>query len=263
MKITDLTDEHVESFLICLEEWSEDMKDAGDQRRQWYNEMKDKGLRVKLAFNDAGVLAGFIQYLPVEHSTIMGEDCYFIACIWIHGHKQGRGKLTGKGLGKALLQAAEDDVKSLGASGIAAWGLILPFWMKASWFKKHGYRKVDRLGIAALMWKPFTDNAAAPSWRKQIKKPEAGIDKVKISIFNHGWCAALNISTERIKRITAEFPDKVTLEEYNTRNRTVMEEWGLSDALYIDTDLVNTGPPPSYDKLKRLVVKKLKQRKLL
>ena len=28
--------------------------------------------------------------------------------------------------------------------GIAAWGLSLPFWMKASWFKKHGFKKVDK-----------------------------------------------------------------------------------------------------------------------
>ena len=30
---------------------------------------------------------------------------------------------------------------------MAVWGVALPFWMKASWFKKQGYRKVDRQGI--------------------------------------------------------------------------------------------------------------------
>jgi len=35
-------------------------------------------------------------------------------------------------MGKTLLQAAENDVKAMGAKGIVAWGLILPFWMKAS-----------------------------------------------------------------------------------------------------------------------------------
>ena len=33
---------------------------------------------------------------------------------------------------------------------MAAWGLALPIWMRASWFKKHGYRKADRRGFATL-----------------------------------------------------------------------------------------------------------------
>ncbi|MDP3114458.1 MAG: GNAT family N-acetyltransferase [Candidatus Cloacimonadaceae bacterium] len=225
--------------------------------------MQQKGLRVKLAYNDKDVLAGFIQYLPVEQSILEGKDCYIIYCIWVHGHKKGRGNLMGKGLGTALLEAAEQDVKALGAKGIAAWCLTLPFWMKAAWFKKHGYKKVDADGIAALMWKPFSDDAIPPQWRKPIKKPTAGTEKVIIRAFNHGWCAAQNIAFERMKKIAAEFHDQVVYEEYNTRDRAIMEEWGLSDALFIDADAVNTGPPPSYDKLKKLVEKKLKKRKLL
>ena len=50
-------------------------------------------------------------------------------------------------MGKALLRAAEEDARALGALGMAAWGISLPFWMKASWFRKHGYRKADRQGI--------------------------------------------------------------------------------------------------------------------
>jgi len=46
----------------------------------------------------------------------------------------------GRGIGSALLEAAENDARELGAKGMAAWGLWLPFWMKASWFKKHGYK---------------------------------------------------------------------------------------------------------------------------
>jgi len=85
-------------------------------------------------------------------------------CIWVHGHKQGRGNFQGHGMGSALLDAAEADARALGAKGLAAWGLWLPFWMKASWFKRHGYRKADRQGIAVLLWKPFTGDAQPPRW---------------------------------------------------------------------------------------------------
>ena len=161
-----------------------------------------------------------------------------------------------------MLQAAEQDVKALGAKGIAAWGLTLPFWMKAAWFKKHGYKKVDADGVAALMWKPFSEDTIPPHWRKPQKTPTLLPDKVKISAFIHGWCTAQNIAIERMIKVASEFPDHVIYEQYNTRDRAVLEEWGLSDALFIDADAVNTGPPPSYKKLKDLVVKKLKKRKL-
>ena len=62
----------------------------------------------------------------IEHSIIEGKDLYFIYCIWVHGYKKGVGNHQKKGIGKALLQAAEEDAESKGAKGIAAWGLSMP-----------------------------------------------------------------------------------------------------------------------------------------
>ena len=56
--------------------------------------------------------------------------------------------------------------------GVAAWGLSIPVWMKASWFKKHGYTKVDKDGIASLLWKAFTEDAVPPHWIKEQKRPQ-------------------------------------------------------------------------------------------
>lgn len=151
MKIIDLDETHQPLYFLCLEDWSDEIKEAGNHKELWYHKVKDKGLRVKLALDDEGNVGGMIQYLPSEHSIVEGKDLYFIYCIWIHGHKKGRGNFQKRGMGKALLQAAEEDAKALGAKGIAAWGISLPFWMKASWFKKHGYKKVDKEKIQVLM----------------------------------------------------------------------------------------------------------------
>ena len=52
MQIIDLNEEYRNLFFICLEDWSEEMKEAGNHKEIWYNKMKDKGLIVKLALDD-------------------------------------------------------------------------------------------------------------------------------------------------------------------------------------------------------------------
>ena len=143
MKIVDVTEDNKDLFCLCLEDWSDDAKASGPKRRQWVDENQKKGLRAKLALDDNGVEGGMIQYGPIEQSHVDGSDLYFIYCIHVHGYKQGRGNFQKRGMGTALLAAAEEDARERGAKGMAAWGVWLPFWMKASWFKKHGYRKAD------------------------------------------------------------------------------------------------------------------------
>lgn len=45
----------------------------------------------------------------------------------------------------------------------------------------------------------------------------------------------------------------------DTADRATFLEWGISDALLIDGKEVRTGPPPSYEKLRRLIEKRLKR----
>ena len=259
MKVIDLTEDYKQLYFVCLEDWCEEMKEGGDHKELWYNKMKDNGLGVKLALDDNGKVGGMIQYIPIEHSFAEGKNLYFINCIWVHGYKKGRGNFQKKGMGKALLQAAEADVKAKGAKGMVAWGISLPFWMKASWFKKQGYTKVDKQESQVLLWKPFTNNAILPKWIKQKKKPEMTPGKVTVTAFLNGWCPAQNIVFERAKRAASEFRDKVVFREINTFDRKIFLEWGIADALFIDDKQVRTGPPPSYEKIKKLIAKRVKK----
>ncbi|MFX0070993.1 MAG: GNAT family N-acetyltransferase [Candidatus Hermodarchaeota archaeon] len=258
MDVIDLNEKYKETYMVCLEEWSDEMKEAGNHKNNWYQEMKNKGLGVKLAVENENVV-GMIQYIPIEYSFAEGQNLYIILCIWVHGYKEGVGNFQKRGIGKALLQAAEDDVKSRSAKGIVAWGLSLPFWMKAKWFKKQGYIKVDKQGMRSLLWKPFVDDAIPPKWFKQKKTPEIMQGIVKISAFINGWCPGQNIVFERAKRAASEFGDKVVFEEFNTNNRETFLEWGISDAIFIDGKEIRTGPPPSYEKIKNLIAKQVKK----
>jgi N-acetylglutamate synthase-like GNAT family acetyltransferase len=221
--------------------------------------MREKGLRVKLSLNDAGVVAGMIHYAPIEYSWIEGENLYFIYCIWVHGHKKGRGDLRRRGIGTALLKAAEDDAKRLQTKGLVVWGLLLPFFMRARWFKKHGYQKADRSGISVLLWKSFSEDASPPQWIKVKRKPELIPGKVVVTALANGWCSGINGMIERARQISSEFGDKVVYQEINTSTRAAVREWGLSDGLFVNESNIYKGPPLSYEKLKKIIGKKVRK----
>jgi len=261
MKIIDISPEHENTYFCCLEDWSDEMKEAGDNKQKWYERMKDKGVRVKLAQGDNGEISGMIQYMPIEDSIFEGENLYSILCIWVHGYKEGVGNNQKKGMGTALLNAAEVECKELGTNGMVAWGLGIPAWMKASWFRKHGYKVVDKSGISRLLWKPFNEQAVAPKMIKRKKKPGKGKEKVNITMFRNGWCPAMNLVYERALRASEEFEGKVSIDQYDTVDKEVLNEWGITDGLYIDGKAMRMGPPPSYDKIRKRIEKRARRKK--
>lgn len=261
MKIIDISPEHENTFFCCLEDWSDEMKEAGDNKQRWYERMKDKGIRVKLAQEESGDISGMIQYMPIEHSIFEGENLYAILCIWVHGYKEGVGNHQKKGTGTALLKTAEEDCKELGTNGMVAWGLGIPVWMKASWFRKHGYKVVDKSGISRLIWKPFNEKAVPPKMIKRKKKPGKGKEKVNITMFRNGWCPAMNLIYERTLRASKEFEGYVNVSQYDTVDKEVINEWGITDGLYIDGKAIRMGPPPSYDKIRKKIERRAKRKK--
>lgn len=261
MQIVDLNEKDEALYFVCLEDWSDEMREAGDHKERWYRRMKGKGLRVKLAVDDGGVVGGMIQYIPIELSHASGEGLYFINCIWVHGHERGRGDFSGRGMGKALLKAAEDDAKRLGAKGMAAWGVSLPVWMRASWFEKQGYERTDEDGTAVLLWKPFTQDAKSPRWIRQKKRPRIVSGKVTVTAFMGGWCPAQNLVYERARRAAADLGDKVVFNGVDTSERSSFLEWGIVDGLFIDDKTVRTGPPPTYEEIRGLIAERVRRLK--
>ena len=259
MNVVDLSEDLVPLYCVCLEDWSQEMKEAGTRKRDWYEAMRGRGLRVKLALDDAGTVGGMIQYAPIEETFASGKDLYFILCIWVHAYKVGRGDFRKRGMGKALLQAAEDDARALGAKGMAAWGLALPVWMRASWFRKRGYRVADRDGLRHLLWKPFAADAEKPRWIKERKRPPAVPGQVQVTSFVNGWCPAQSIACERAKRACGELGARVAFTEINTADAATLREWGITDGLFIDGRPVRFGPPPRFAKIKRQIERRARR----
>ncbi len=260
VRVIDLPPEHESLYLVCLEDWpGADVAGAGEHKARWFDRMRDRGLRVKLALDAEGRVGGMIHSLPIEHAPAVGQGLEFILCVWVHGHARGRGNFQGRGMGTALLEAAEADARSRGVKGMAAWGLAIPVWMRASWFRRHGYRRADRRGLAALVWKPFADDAECPRWPVATgKRPEPVAGKVLVTGCVNGWCPAQNLAFERARRAAAPFGPRVEVRRVDTTDRATMLAWGECDALFVDQARVRTGPPPSEARLSAMVRRRVR-----
>ncbi len=256
----DLPQRHLGSYLVCLEDWSSEMGEAGEHKARWYEQARAQGLRVKLALDDQDRPLGMIQYVPIELSPALGEGLYMILCIWVHGHEGGVGDVQGRGIGSALLAAAEDDARALGAKGLAAWGMHLPVWMKASWFKKHGYRGVDRIGVRELVWKPFVDEAQPPRWVEEQPVPVGETDKVEVTAFRSGWCPAANLVYERARRVAEELGTEVHFRTIDTSDRATLLRCGRSDEVLVNGRRLQRAAPPSYGTVRRKIARQVRRR---
>lgn len=112
-----------------------------------------------------------------------------------------------------------------------------------------------------LLWKPFSQEAVAPKWVRRKKKPGKNAGRVTVSAFINGWCPAQNLSFERARRAAEQFGDKVLFQKYDTLDRDVFEEWGISDGLFVDGKQVRTGPPPSFEKIEGLIEQRVRKLK--
>ena len=69
----------------------------------------------------------------------------------------------------------------------------------------------------------------------------------------------MNITCERAKRASMDFPGKINLLEFDTTNKEVVNEWGITDALYIDNKELGIGPPLSYKKIRKRIERSVKR----
>jgi GNAT superfamily N-acetyltransferase len=258
IEIIDFSEEYAPQYFVCLEEWNSDLAEARAIKEKWYRIMTERGLRVKVARADDGMIDGMIEFMPIEYSFAKGSDAFFVNCIWVHGYEgKGRGNRQGKGIGKALLSAVEEDVRSLGQSGLAVWGLSEPFWMNAPWFRKQGYETVDQFDWYVLLWKPFKPDAVSPKWHRGEFKPKHIPGKVTVTAFFSGQCCSENAVYMSAKKAADEFGDRVHFEVIDMSRVENIRKYGRAWRLDIDGENLFDRHVPTYAEIKAKIEEKL------
>jgi GNAT superfamily N-acetyltransferase len=263
VKDMDESSEYFASTCSHVNESKETDRNA-KKRLEWQKKMYDKGLRVKVVHVD-GEIAGSLNMMPIEYSSAgpLGDDLMVLQCLFVPKEFQG------KGAGKALMEAAEEEAKRQGKKGLVTYGYRWDFWfMPASFIEKYGFEQVDSFKIhtdeetgevqeMVLLWKPFDESAEAPKFPKSTYKFEPVPGKVVVDLFWDISCQTTGIEGERVMDVAKEFGDKVVLNEYPTHDHDVFLKFQKHRGIFINGKEIGWGHEAPKEGVREAIRKEL------
>jgi GNAT superfamily N-acetyltransferase len=240
-------DEYFVSTCTHVKE-SEEIDACALTRLEWLRSMHADGLRVKVAIVD-GRHAGYIYTMPVEVSPWgpLGKDLMVIACMYV------KEDLKGRGVGGALLEAAEVEARLQGKKALAVTGYYHDFWfMPAKYFEAAGFivvsvresdgstigagelKDVEVLKGEAILWRVLDPSAEPPVFltRNYEFNPVPG--KVVVDLFYNTFCQTSNIEARRVREVASEFGDRVILNEYPAEDRTTLMTYQTPRGIFVN-----------------------------
>lgn len=141
---------------------------------------------------------------------------------------------------------------------MAAWGgLVSSEWMNVPWLQRRGYSLVDTQGGLGLAFKAFDPDVDDPAWIEERKRPEAIPGKVRVSSFLIGWCTSQNLIHEWVRRAAEELGDPVVLEEFDTSDPDVVEEWGITTGVYVDGEELPDDGSETYEEVRDFIAARI------
>jgi GNAT superfamily N-acetyltransferase len=209
---------------------SDEIDACARQRLSWLKKIYGKGLRVKVVLLE-GKHVGFLYLVPIEVSPWgpLGEGLMVIPCLVVTESAKHRG------IGRALLEEAEEEAKHQGRKGLATLAYTHDFWfMPAGFFEACGFSAVDRRGQEVLLWKVFDDTARAPRLLKRNYNYGPIPGKVVIDLFFNTFCQTSLIEAQRVREVAAEFGQDVVLHEYPADDRETLLQFQIPRAIFVN-----------------------------
>lgn len=176
----NLTAENLASEHLCCIIRSKKPHEGIEAKKQWLSERLKEG-HVFRKLNAKAT--AFIEYAPLETAwvPIIGENYYYLYCLWISGSYKG------KGYGKLLMEYCLADAKEKGKSGICMLGAKKQkSWLSDQTFaKKFGFKVVDTVNngyeLLALSF-----DGTTPKFAQNVKNQE--IENKELTIYYDMQC---------------------------------------------------------------------------
>ncbi|HUU92717.1 MAG TPA: GNAT family N-acetyltransferase [Phycisphaerae bacterium] len=215
------------------EEWTA----SGKRRATWLRAMHAKGARTKVALLD-GAHAGFLHCMPIEHAPWgpLGRDLMVVPCLAVKDDVKGRG------VGSALLAAAEDETRRQGLKGLVTTGWYHDFWfMPGPWFERRGFTVVARQDTRAILWKVYDPTAEPPGFLKRNWEFVPVEGKVAVDLFWMCFCLTSDSEAQRVREVAAEFGNKVVLREYSRDDQEAFMRHQTGRAIFVNGKEIGWG----------------------
>lgn len=231
---------------------SDEIDREGARRVIWLRSMEAQGLRTWVALAD-GQRTGFAYAMPIElcpwgplASGLMALPCLLVRPV------------NGRGVGRALVQAAEEEAHRQGLHGLATVGYFHDFWLfPAPFYEKCGFQVLARQDTAALLWKPFDAQAQAPRFPAPQYTYAPAHGKVVIDLFWNIFCSTSDIEAQRVREVAAEFGDAVVLRECDAGDPAVFQRHQISRAIYVNGQEIFWGGEAPRESIREAIEKAL------
>lgn len=146
--VVDADDRYLGFISLCTHTDSSDpvQLEAAETRIQWLKDQLREGrISVKVALDRNRNPMGFIHLIPIElpASGVIGKDLMIIPCLTL-SYQQVYAQKRGTGVGRALLDASEQEARRKGFKGLAVHAYDGDFWfMPSGFFQKMGFERVS------------------------------------------------------------------------------------------------------------------------
>jgi len=235
---------------------SEETDACGTRRLILLHDLIEQGGVIKAALVD-GEHVGFGYGLPIEISSWgpIGEGLMVIPCLYV----LERG--TKKGVGRALIEAIEQDARGSGRKGTTIMAFRdLPgaeWFLPVTFFEHLSYEAIDSRGRFVLLWKPFVHDASRPRFLEPNYTHQPVEGKVVIDLYWNGFCQTSNIEAERVREVCAEFGHLVVLNEYCAEDRDVFRSCQIPRAIYVNGREIGWGYEAPKDGIRKAIERAL------
>ena len=208
----------------------EEIDTFAKRRIAWLRNMHEKGSRVKIASID-DERVGFLHIMPIEICPWgpIGQDLMVIPCLTVMG------KANGRGIGRALINSAEEEAKHQGRKGIIIIGYYHNHWfIPAPFFEKYGFSMIERKGTIAILGKFFEESVEFPQLLKPNFRFKPIPGKVVVDLFWNTFCQTSDIEAQRVREVAIEFGELVVVHEYCADERSILSRYQIPRGIFIN-----------------------------